>query len=202
MAGSTLHYDATLLTNAGIYAAFWIGMAIPGAGARASLFTDGTPDGTANPTAKHLGHTTEGWEMTAKADTEDQSVDEVVTPVDTIITNLNVALAANMAQTQDVSGTLQYLISGFGTYSTAAGYEQMTLGTPSSLVYTCAALIFPTKADPTKFMIYQLYRSKNDNGLANQIKRKGLGNNPVSFKGYAITSRASADQVGNFWKQI
>lgn len=202
MAGTATNYTATLLTNAGIFAAFWVGLATPGAGSRISLFTDGTPDATANPSAKHLGHTTEGWEMSAKADTEDQSVDEVVSPVDTIISNLTVALAANMAQTQDVTGVLQHLISGFGTYGTAAGYEQVQLGTPSSLIYTACALIFPTKADPTKFMIYNLYRSKNDAGLANQIKRKGMGNNPVSFRGYAITSRTATDQVGNFWKQI
>ena len=202
MAGTATHYDPTLLTNAGIFGAFWIGLAIPGAGSRISLFTDGTPDATANPSAKHLGHTTEGWEMNAKADTEEQSVDEAVPPVDTIISSLSVALAANLAQTQDISGTLQYSISGFGTFSTAAGYEQITLGTPATLVYTPCALIFPSKADPTKFVIYNLYKSRNDSGIANQIKRKGMGNNPVAFKGYAITSRAAVDQLGNAWRQI
>lgn len=202
MAGSTLNYTATLLTNAGIFGAFWVGLATPGAGARISLFTDGTPDGTANPSAKHLGHTTEGWEMSAAAGTEDQNVDESVAAVDTVISSLDVALAANLAQTQDISGTLQHLISGFGTYGTAAGYEQIQLGTPSAIIYTACALIFPTKADATKFMVYNLYKSKNDSGLANQIRRKGLGNNPVSFKGFAITSRALTDQVGNFWKMI
>lgn len=199
MAGSTLNFSATQITNQ--YGWFWVGLATPGAGARLSLFTDGTPDATANPSAKHLGHTTEGWEMTANKETEDQNLDEVVAPVDTIITNLPVALAANLAQTQDISGVLQYLVSGFGTYSTAAGYEQITLGI-STMTYTACALITPTKADATKFLVYNLYKSLNDSGLANQIKRRGLGNNPVSFKGYAITSRAAADQVGNFWKQI
>jgi hypothetical protein len=51
-------------------------------------------------------------------------------------------------------------------------------------------------------MVYNLYKSKNDSGLANQIRRRGLGNNPVSFRGYAITSRAATDTVGNYWKQI
>lgn len=202
MPASTLNYTPTLLTNAGIFGAFWVGLAIPGAGARITLFTDGTPDSTANPSAKHLGHTTEGWEMTATAGTEDQNVDETVAPVDTVITDLSVALAANLAQTQDVTGVLQHLVSGFGTYGTAAGYEQIQLGTPASIIYTPSALIFPTKADATKFMIYNLYKSKNDSGLANQIRRKGLGNNPVSFKGFAITSRALTDQLGNFWKMI
>jgi hypothetical protein len=199
MAGSATNYSATQITNQ--FGAFWIGLAIPGAGARITLHTDGTPESVANPSAKHLGHTTEGWEMTAAATTEDQVVDETPTPVDTVLSELAVALAANLAQTQDISGVLQHLVSGFGTYATAAGYEQIQIGT-TPLVYTASALIFPTKADITKFMVYNLYRSKNDSGLANQIRRRGLGNNPVAFKGYAITARAATDQVGNVWKQI
>jgi hypothetical protein len=199
MPGTATNYSATQITNQ--FGAFWIGLAIPGAGARITIHTDGTPESAANPSAKHLGHTTEGWEMTASVTSEDQTVDETPNPVDTILNELAVALAANLAQTQDVSGVLQHLIQGFGTYGTAAGYEQIQLGT-TPLVYTPCALIFPTKADVTKFMIYNLYKSKNDAGLANQIRRRGLGNNPVSFKGYAITSRAATDQVGNFWKQI
>lgn len=199
MAGSAYNFSTTQLTNQ--FGWFWIGLAIPGAGARITLHTDGTPESVANPSAKHLGHTTEGWEMSALTTTEDQFLDETVSPVDSVINEATVALAASLAQTQDISGVLQHLVSGFGTYGTAAGYEQIQIGV-TPLLYVASALIFPTKADVTKFMIYNLYRSKNDSGLANQIKRKGLGNNPVSFKGYAITSRAATDTVGNFWKQI
>lgn len=199
MAGSALNFSATQITNN--YGWFWVGLAVPGAGARITLHTDLTPESVANPSAKHLGHTTEGWEMTANSSTEDQNVDEQVAPVDTIINELAVALAANLAQTQDISGVLQHLVQGFGTYATAAGYEQIQLGiTP--IVFTPCALIFPSKADATKGVIYNLYKSKNDSGLANQIKRRGLGNNPVAFRGYGITSRAATDTVGNFWKQI
>jgi predicted acyltransferase len=199
MAGTATNYTATKITNQ--FGSYWVALSIPAAAARITLFTDGTPDATANPSAKHLGHTSDGWEMTAKTTTEDQNVDEQVAAVDTIINELAVALAANLVQTQDVSGVLQHLVSGFGTYGTAAGYEQIQLGI-SSLVFTPSALIFPSKADPTKYMVYNLYKSRNDNGLANQIKRKTMGNNPVAFKGYAITSRALTDTIGNFWLQI
>ncbi len=199
MAGTALNFNSAQITAN--YGWFWVGLAIPGAAARITLFTDGTPDATANPSAKHLGHTTEGWEMTAAATTEDLTVDEQVVPIDTTVSNLAVALAANLAQTQDISGTLQYIVQGFGTYGTAAGYEQIQLGiTP--IVYTACALIFPTKNDITKFAVYNLYKSKNDSGLANQVRRRALGNNPVAFRGYGITSRAATDTTGNFWKQI
>ena len=199
MAGSVLHFDSTKITNA--YGWFWVGLAIPGAAARITLHTDGTPESVANPSAKHLGHTTEGWEMTAAATSEDLVVDEQVAPIDTAVTALNVALAANLVQTTDVSGVLQYLAQGFGTYATAAGYEQMQLGiTP--ITFTAVALIFPTKADATKFVVYNLYKSKNDSGLANQVRRRVMGNNPVAFRGYGITSRAATDTTGNLWQQI
>lgn len=199
MPASPLNFNAAKVTNG--YGWFWIGLAIPGAGSRITLFTDGTPDATANPSAKHLGHTTEGWEMSATASTEDLNVDEQVAAIDTSITELVVALAANLAQTQDISGTLQHLVSGFGTYGTAAGYEQIQGGI-TTITYTASALITPTKNDPTKFLIYNLYKSKNDSGLANQVRRRGLGSNPVSFRGYAITSRAATDTTFNFWAQI
>lgn len=199
MAGTALHFDSSLLTLG--YGWFWFDMAIPGAGARATLFTDGTPDATANPSAKHLGHTDEGWEMKATASREDQTVDEQVAPVETAISALDVGLAANLVQTQDISGTLRYLVQGFGSYSTAAGYEQITGGI-IPIVYSSVALIFPTRADVTKFMVYQLYKSLNDSGLTNQIRRRTKGNNPVAFKGYAVTSRAASDTTFNFWKQI
>lgn len=199
MPASPLNFAPTQITNQ--HGWFWYDTATPGAGARLTLFSDGTPDATANPNAKHLGHTTEGWEMTAQKTSEDQTFDETPVAIDTVITDLPVGLAANLGQTQDISGVLRYLVSGFGTYSTAAGYEQITIGV-IPITYAGVALIFPTKADPTKFMTYNLYKALNDSGLANQIRRRGLGNNPVAFKGFAITSRAAADQVGNFWKQI
>lgn len=199
MPASPLNFNAAHITNQ--YGWFWVGLAIPAASARLTLFTDGSPDATANPSAKHLGHTTEGWQMTASTTREEIKVDEQAAAIDTVITDLPVSLAANLAQTQDISGVLQHLVSGFGTYSTAAGYEQITGGT-TTIVYTASALITPTKNDATKFLIYNLYKSLNDSGLANQVKRIGMGNNPVAFRGYAITSRAAVDTTFNFWKQI
>lgn len=199
MAGSTFNYAPTQITNQ--YGNFWYDLAIPGAGARITLHTDGTPESVANPNAKHLGHTTEGWEFTGTKESEDTVVDESVAAIDTVITNVPIALAANLAQTQDISGVLRYLVSGFGTYATAAGYEQIQLGI-TTITYAAVALITPTKADATKFFIYNLYKALNDAGLANQIRRRGLGSNPVSFRGFAITSRAATDTIGNVWKQI
>jgi hypothetical protein len=117
------------------------------------------------------------------------------------VSSLNASLAASLAQTTDHSGVLQHIVQGFGTYGTAAGYEQIQIGL-IAIVYIPIALIWPTEADATKFVVFNLYSAKNNSGLANQIGRTRLGSNPVAFTGRAVSGRASADSVGNYWKQI
>ena len=51
MAGTADNYTVTAIPQ-GVIARLYSGMAIPAAGARATLFSDGTPDATANPNAK------------------------------------------------------------------------------------------------------------------------------------------------------
>lgn len=199
MPGTALHFDSSLI---GLnYGWGWWDVAVPAAAARITLHTDLTPESVANPNAKHLGHTEEGWEFIARAEREDQIVDEQAAPVDTAISQLEATLTASLVQVQDISGTLRYLTQGFGSYSTAAGYEQITGGI-IPIAYGAFALIAPLKADPTKAIVYNLYKSLNDSGLAAQIRRRTKGNNPVAFRGFAITSRAAADTTFNVWKQI
>lgn len=200
MAGSTLNFDPTKV-SLGNFGWFWWDVAIPSAGARITLHTDLTPESVANPNAKHLGHTEEGWTFEAKTERENAFVDEAVPPIDSVVTQLSAMLSAALAQTQDISGVLRYLTQGFGSYSTAAGYEQITGGT-IALAYGAVALIAPQKADPTKAIVYNLYKALNNTGLANQIRRRPKGTNPVAFEGFAITSRAAADTTFNVWKQI
>jgi hypothetical protein len=199
MAGTATDFDVNHITNQFGYA--WANVAVPGANARITLHTDGTPDATANPSADHLGYTTEGWEATATTETEDLFVDESAAPIKSTVSSLNASLAASLAQTTDHSGVLQHIVQGFGTYGTAAGYEQIQIGL-IAIVYIPIALIWPTEADATKFVVFNLYSAKNNSGLANQIGRTRLGSNPVAFTGRAVSGRASADSVGNYWKQI
>jgi hypothetical protein len=199
MAGTALNFNPNKITNN--YGWFWVNMAVPGAGARATLFTDLTPDATANPSAKHLGHTNGGWELKATPTVQGYTADEAMADIKRTPTHVVASLAANLLQTADISGVMQYLAQGLGTYSTAAGYEQITLGI-ITMAYLCVALIWPTELDPTKAGVYMLYKAVNDQGLANQVKRTALGNNPVVFSGMAVTSRAVTDQVGNYWQQI
>lgn len=199
MPATSLNFNTNHIVNQ--YGWAWVGLAIPAAAARVTLFTDGSPDATANPNAKHLGHTSEGWNFAATPEIERLSVDEQVAPVKVTPVNLNAFIEGNIVQITDLSGVQQYLVQGFGTYSTAAGYEQITLGI-IAVTYTAAALIWPLEADPTKFGVFNLYRTINEPGLAGQVRRRALGSQPVRLAGQSISSRAAADAVGNYWKQI
>lgn len=180
----------------------WGGLAIPAAGARLTLAAadaDGfvTPDATANPNAFAFGATKAGAKLMAKATRQDFFVDEIPAPIDTKLTAMETAISTELAAVNDYD-IVKILAAGFGTYSTASGYKQLTLGTVND-AFQSIALIFPTREDPTKVAVWHLYKAINDAGLDFTVGDKEMAFTPTNFKGYAIASRARADQFGNYW---
>src|ERR1051325_1400354 len=100
----------------------WANLAIPGAGARLTLATDGTPDSTANPNAIHLGATKSGAKLMVKPTRQDFNVDEFDTPIDSMITQLESAISAELVGVTDMA-LLELLSAGFGTKAVGSGYE-------------------------------------------------------------------------------
>lgn len=198
MAGTATNWNVQAITST--EGQLWAGLSIPAAGARLTLHTDGTPDATANPNAKHLGMTREGAKYMVKPTIEDYFADEFPSPIKSKVTGLEAAITAELLQVTD-SALLEILSAGFGTKASGTGYEEISLGA-IALVYTSIALIFPLEADPTKFGVFHLYKTRNDGGIESEIGRKKLSGLPVSFKGLAVTSRAAADTTGKWWKQV
>jgi hypothetical protein len=199
MAGTATRFDSTKI-RAGSIGQLWAGLAVPAASGRLSLWTDGTPDATANPSAKHLGHTAAGTTLTLGFTVTDHFVDETPFPIKTSSDTTSMSMSGSLVQVFDEE-MLKIITANIGTYSTAAGYKQFTIGAFSSLSYTSAALIFPTEADPTKFAVFHIYNGMNTNGLTFAVDRKGRSETPFTITGYALTARAQADQVGNYWWQ-
>jgi hypothetical protein len=56
--------------------------------------------------------------------------------------------------------------------------------------------------DATKFTVVQLYNARNTTGFSFQVGRKVRASSAFTFKGYGLTARAAADQLGNYWWQI
>lgn len=198
MAGTAKTWNTSnIAQNAG---ALWAELAIPGAGARLTLDSDGTPDATANPNAIHLGATKAGSKVMVKSTLQKFYVDEFRGPVVSNIDGVEMGIAGELVGVTK-SELLAFLLPGVGTYATASGYKQVTIGA-KAIAYSSIALIFPLVEDTTKNGIFHLYSAINDPGVEFAIGRKELGFTPFSFVGYEITSRAATDTLGNVWKQI
>lgn len=198
MAGTATNYDVNAIAQtAGL---LWGKVAIPTAGARLTLHTDGTPDATANPEAMHLGMTREGAAFSTKPEFTEFFADEFEDPIKKSIARSEAVISAELLQVMDTE-IAELMLPG-STRTTASGYEQVTFGGSTSFTYNSFALIFPTEADNTKFGVFQLYKAINDGGLAVEIGRTKLSGLSVALKGQAVTSRAAGDTTGSYWKQV
>lgn len=193
-------YDVTKIP-AGVIATLWAGLAIPGANARLTIDSDGTPDETENPNAKHLGHTDSGITVSATETVQDFFADELAPPIASSIDTATVSITGTLLQVNDEE-VMKVLGANLMTYSTASGYKQLQMGIKASLTNASIAVIWPTPMDPTKFAAFHLYSARSTAGVTFQIGRKTRAGTPFTITGYPITSRASADQFGNYWWQI
>jgi hypothetical protein len=200
MGVTATRYDATKI-RAGSVGQLWANVAIPGAGGRITLASDGSPESVANPTAVHLGMTKAGSTAKIGMTVTDQFADEFPDPISSSFDQIEGTIDGELIQIFDEE-MLKIVTANFGSYVTAAGYKQFTFGS-KPLTYPSIALIFPTMMDPTKFAVFQLYKSMNVSGFTlGAIDRKGETGTPFSFKGYGIPSRAAGDTFGTFWWQI
>lgn len=199
MAGTAPSWRTTALAqNAG---QLWGSLAIPGAAARITLDTDGTPDASANATAFHYGATKAGSKLMIKASMTKFYVDEFRGPIVTNIDTIEMGISAELVAVTDMD-VITKLLPGVGTYATTAStFKEVRVGV-KAIAYESIALIFPLIENTAKYGIFNIYSSLNDTGVEWAQSRKELGFMPVSFVGYEITTRAVTDTLGNYWKQI
>lgn len=197
MAGTPTGWDTleTISTQAQI----WAMLAIPGAAAELTLHTDGTPESVANPTAKHLGHTSEGASLMVKPSYIEHRVDESPAAFKRNVGDMEIAIAANLVQIEDFD-IAELLLPGVATQSAPTNKKKLSFGL-KAVTYTSIAIIWPRETNPALFGVFHIYRAANDEGLAAEFGRTKMAGAPVAFKGHAITSRATTDQYGAYWIQ-
>lgn len=190
--------DAWKTTNiAQNYGRLYRTVAVPGAAARPTMGTAGILD---SGVAVHMGATKEGSKLMVKSELEKFYVDEFRGPIVTNVQTVNMGISAELVGVTDMQ-LAAYLLPGVGTRSTAAGYDYVTVGT-KAIAYDCVVLTYALIEDTSKTGWFMLYNAINDSGVEWAQSRKTFGGTPVSLVGYEVTSRATADTLGQFGKTI
>lgn len=199
MAGTATNLDGSKIILGPGY--LWADVAVPSAGARLTLDTDGTPDATANPDAKNLGLTRGGATVEFGLETQDFGSDELTSPHFSQIIGSPVSIKAELLQLTDFANVMKYVMPQ-GSYSTASGYKQITFGGKTSITTYSFALIANDVADATKQVIVHLYKAYNKSPFSFNITRKDQSSAQIELVGLSIATRAANDQTGNFWIEI
>ena len=201
MAGTPDNYLVTAIP-AGVVARLYANVAVPTSGNRLTLdATTGAPDATANPNAKHLGYTDAGVTVTASVTPIEFNADEIAAPIKRGVDTASISISGTLLQVNDEE-VMKLLMGDLGTYSTAAGSKQFTLGIKNSLSYASFAVVYPSPQDPTKWAVFQLYSGANTAGVTFSIGRITRAGTPFTITGYPVDGRTSADNMGSFWWQI
>lgn len=201
MAGTALNWN-TINIPRGKRVMLFGKVAAPGAGARITLATDGTPDATANPNAIPLGRTVDGAELQYATTLQNRNSDEFDAPFDTSIEIVEGIISCNLMLTADMD--VMNIIMPGTTKTTGTGYEQLTAGGLSSVTKISVVAICEMPEDSTKFLVFHLYSAVNNQKLAWRLRHSSnaIGSTPVAFQGYSVSSRAVGDQVLSYWKTV
>lgn len=178
------------------YGRLYRSVAVPGAGARPTVASGILDSGV----AVHMGATKAGSKVMAKTALQKFYVDEFRAPVVTNIETIEAGIGGELVGVTDMQ-LAAYLLPGTGTRSTASGYDYVTLGA-KDIAYDCVCLTFSLIEDTAHSGWFMLYNALNDPGVEWAQGRKEFGGTPFSFVGYEVTSRATADTLGQFGKTI
>lgn len=182
----------------------WLDVAQPSAGSRLTVDVTSnlaTPESVANPNALHLGMTAEGVTFSYAPEIQEFSSDELTAPHISRIISEAATLKGEFLQVFNWSILAKMTVGGTKNINTntSTGYEELTIGGLSSITTFSVALIGPDIDNPAQYWVIQLYKTYNKSGFQFQVTRKDQSKAPFEFLGLAIGSRASGDQIANYW---
>lgn len=175
----------------------WFNLAIPAATSYLTTGADGTPDATENPLAKLVGLTEKGAMMSLTRSISEEYYDELKFPVERNLDQIGGSIKCDANQVLD-SDLLTIATVGIGTPLTPTGKKAWTIG-EGTLAFTCVAVIAPTKADATKFVVFCLYKAFNKANIDIEFSRVTRSKLPLEFEGVAIATRAAGDYMGQLY---
>lgn len=175
-------------------------VALPGAGGRLTIYTDLTPDATANPSAVYLGTTKGGAKFSAERTYKDQYVDEYAAPFRRSLERETCTLEAEIGEILDFI-KLALLLPGT-VHTTGAGYDQLTSGGLTTFSSVPICIIGPSIADPAKPVAIQIYSALSVGGLNVSIGRSDANFTPIKFEGQLVSGRAAGDALWTIWQAV
>lgn len=176
-----------------------IGTAPTDAAVRLTLASDGTPDATAHPGSVHLGAIASATTTSVKPKIAEIVTDQDEAPVDSYVTGLDGKIETELSQASSVN--LQRLL-GVGTYSTGAGYKQVTFGGVYTVPKACIAVISPTRADATKYVVSILYIGYSASGFSMSMGKTKAALLKAVFAALSDTTRTAGKQVGVVYQTL
>lgn len=172
----------------------WAGLITPTASSYITIGADGSPDATENPNRHLIGLTEKGAMCNLQRSFTEEMYDEVKYALERNLDQIGGSIKAEAAQVLDTD-LLTLATVGMGTPLTPSGKKVWTLG-ESALSFTSIAAIAPTKNDPTKFVVFHLYKAYNKADFDLQLSRVERSKLPLDFTGVAIPTRAATDTFG------
>lgn len=194
MAGTSKAYTAAETISGPVD--IWFDVAVPGAGLSPTLHTDGTPESVANPAAVHAGMLKTGGKVAVEAELQEKTSDNLSAPYEVTLLTAIMVIGGDMLQLAD-SALLLQTVPG-ATAATDTGKTGVSLGAITSPNYTPCLAVW-AKKDATKFMSAIIYNAYQRSGFEMTLNRSEDSAAEVEFASVAVTSRATADQVGALW---
>lgn len=195
MAGTAKNYSSTYTVSGPVD--IWAECAVPGAGEAPTLYTDGTPESVANPSAVHIGMLKTGGGVAIAAEIQERTSDNLVAPYSTRLLTAQMSIKGDMLQ---FNAALLGLITPGATVDPGppTGKTGITLGAISTVNTTCVLAVWEEKTAGKYYhaVIYDAYQA---NGFELALNRNEDGAAEIEFKAVAVGARATEDQIGAIW---
>jgi hypothetical protein len=192
VAGTAKNFDVTRLQQGP--GDLWIigGGVVDSATPQLTLAVDGTPDSVAHPLSIHLGATDAGiaWATVPKFD--DIGADQFDGPLTRYVQEQQASIEAELKQ---IDMAIMQQCQPYLTFSSAAGYKQLTGGGQVTLAAPCVALISPKLGAAGKFYVCVLFKAHGVLGVSLTFQRSKAAMYKAQFKGLVDPARTAGRQM-------
>lgn len=175
----------------------WTGCSAPAPGSKPTLHTDGTPDATANPTAKHGGILKGNVKWSYKSTYREATSHQLTAPHRRRRSAETVRAEGQWAKVLDTD-ILDAFVDGV-TVSTVSGGKLVEGGGKRDISSTCAYLIAERVDSPGKYLCLVILDGVFTEGLEITFDQENENGSPFGISGNAVPSRADGKNLFMFY---